>query len=265
MAAALDALDATVGSEEERALLRELVQNRGQEHLVAGWLRGERDADKRRLLGQLGALDLALPGGGVAGYVDRARALLRASRLGESRLLGYTPSVPSGHELELGSDAFARYEAAGAEAVGGCAFVLVAGGLGERLGYSGAKLCLPTELLTRTTYLGLYAQLLRALHSLAPEGAAPLPLVIMTSDDTHAPTAALLDDNAYFGLARDQVHLLKQEKVPCLADGDARLASAPGDRYALLTKPHGHGDVHSLLHASGLAARLLPLRLRHSR
>ena len=36
MAAALDALDATVGSEEERALLRELVQNRGQEHLVAG-------------------------------------------------------------------------------------------------------------------------------------------------------------------------------------------------------------------------------------
>ena len=43
-------------------------------------------------------------------------------------------------------------------------------------------------------------------------------------------------------------------QVPCLADGDARLALDPKDAFAVQTKPHGHGDVHALLHSSGLAA-----------
>ena len=44
-------------------------------------------------------------------------------------------------------------------------------------------------------------------------------------------------------------------QVPCLADGEARLALAEGDPFRVQTKPHGHGDVHSLLHSSGLASR----------
>ena len=40
-----------------------------------------------------------------------------------------------------------------------------------------------------------------------------LEMVIMTSDDTHSRTQALLEDSAYFGMQRDQLHLLKQEKV----------------------------------------------------
>lgn len=41
----------------------------------------------------------------------------------------------------------------------------------------------------------------------------PLPLAIMTSDDTHGKTKALLEDNSYFGASPQQMHLLKQEKV----------------------------------------------------
>jgi UDP-N-acetylglucosamine pyrophosphorylase len=52
-----------------------------------------------------------------------------------------------------------------------------------------------------------------------------------------------------------QVSLIKQEKVACLIDNDATLALEPSDSFALQTKPHGHGDVHALLHSSGLAAR----------
>lgn len=37
-----------------------------------------------------------------------------------------------------------------------CGFVLVAGGLGERLGYGDIKLRLPSETCTMTTYLQLY-------------------------------------------------------------------------------------------------------------
>ena len=79
----------------------------------------------------------------------------------------------------------------------------------------------------------------------------------MTSDDTHRKTLDLLAQGDYFGLAREQVHVLKQEKVACLTDSDARLARDPKDPAQIETKPHGHGDVHGLLHSSGLAGRFL--------
>ena len=50
-----------------------------------------------------------------------------------------------------------------------------------------------------------------------------------------------------------QVTLLKQQKVAALADAQARFAAA--GPYAVQAKPHGHGDLHALLHASGIAAR----------
>jgi UDP-sugar pyrophosphorylase len=85
----------------------------------------------------------------------------------------------------------------------------------------------------------------------------------MTSDDTDAPTRELLATNANFGLSSAQLHIIKQGKVPCLADGAASLALDPADRFALLTKPHGHGDVHALIHTSGLAAKLLAQGCSH--
>jgi len=237
-------------------LLNELV-TMGQEHLVESWQPGEDEEDKRRLLLQLQALDASITGGLVA-YVRRAAALLKDSEEGKNPLEGYAPSIPAGHQLELGSPEFVKYEAVGAAAR--CGFVVVAGGLGERLGYSGIKLELPPELLTGTPYLQLYAQHVLALQRqqrLKDRSSPLLPLIIMTSDDTDLPTRALIARLGGLGLEPSQLHVLRQEKVPCLLDSAARLATAPSDRYALLTKPHGHGDVHALLHASGLAATLL--------
>eukprot|EP01018_Ginkgo_biloba_P019980 Gb_41797 [translate_table: standard] len=74
----------------------------------------------------------------------------------------------------------------------------------------------------------------------------------MTSDDTHTRTQQLLESNAFFGMKSNQVQLLKQEKVACLQDNDARMALDPCDKYKIQTKPHGHGDVHALLYSSGL-------------
>ncbi len=132
----------------------------------------------------------------------------------------------------------------------GTAFVLVAGGLGERLGYSGIKVALPTESATGTCYLQLYCESILALQARAGAGAKPLPLAIMTSGDTHERTKALLEAHNYFGLAPEQVTLMKQEKVPCLADNEARMALDAKDPFTLQTKPHGHGDVHALLHST---------------
>ena len=74
-----------------------------------------------------------------------------------------------------------------------------------------------------------------------------LPLVIMTSDDTHAPTLALLAAHGHFGLAPGQVTVLKQEKVPAMTDVTAKFAVREADPWEMDTKPHGHGDVHLLL------------------
>ena len=147
---------------------------------------------RRRLLLQLQALDASITGGLVA-YVRRAAALLKDSEEGKNPLEGYAPSIPAGHQLELGSPEFVKYEAVGASAR--CGFVVVAGGLGERLGYSGVKLELPPELLTGTPYLQLYAQHVLALQrqQRLKEPSSPLlPLIIMTSDDTDLPTRAII-------------------------------------------------------------------------
>jgi len=74
----------------------------------------------------------------------------------------------------------------------------------------------------------------------------------MTSEDTYAKTIELLEVNKYFGLQKDQITILNQEKVPAMVDNEARFGLIPG-KLLLETKPHGHGDVHTLLHMSGTA------------
>ncbi|KAF8062991.1 hypothetical protein HT031_003830 [Scenedesmus sp. PABB004] len=238
-------------SAQEREVAAMLIAE-GQEHLFAAWpAPGEADGDKARLLAQAAALDAAYHGG-LRAYLSNARRLLADSREGRNVFDGFVPSVPDGERLDYGSPRFLALEARGLAAAARSAFVLVAGGLGERLGYKGIKLSLPCESASGRCFLQLYCQTILALQA-ASGAASPLPLAIMTSDDTHAPTAALLAAHANFGMAPGQVTLLKQEKVPCLLDSAARLALDPADAYALQTKPHGHGDVHALLHASGLA------------
>jgi hypothetical protein len=212
--------------------------------------------NKRRLLDQALRLDRDYAhGGGLRGYLRNARRLLAESRRGSNPFDGYEPSVPrDGARVDYASPRFLELEARGAEAARDAAFVLVAGGLGERLGYSGLKVALPTQMTTGACFLETYVRWILALQRLS--GAErPLPLAIMTSDDTHQRTHDLLATHHHFGASPEQITLLKQEKVACLSDSDAHLALDPSDAFAIQTKPHGHGDVHSLLHSSGLARR----------
>ena len=73
------------------------------------------------------------------------------------------PSVPEGERLDFGGRAFREYERAGAAEAGAAAFVLVAGGLGERLGYSGIKLALPADLASGVCFLQA-SHCMRCLH-----------------------------------------------------------------------------------------------------
>ncbi len=111
------------------------------------------------------------------------------------------PSVPKGKKLDFGSEEFKEFEElgegaqahlltdiqctvcgqgpmpafckgrhglcdTGVEASKEAAFVLVAGGLGERLGYKGIKVALPTELASEKCFLQV--SLARTLHQTTP-------------------------------------------------------------------------------------------------
>uniref|UniRef100_A0A7S3VR13 UTP-monosaccharide-1-phosphate uridylyltransferase n=1 Tax=Dunaliella tertiolecta TaxID=3047 RepID=A0A7S3VR13_DUNTE len=237
----------------EQRFIAQLIKL-GQRSLFESWpAPGTEDAGKRRLVAQLQQLDTHYPKG-IAAYISNARQLLKDAREGKNAFEGFTPSVPHGERLDFGSPEFLSLEQGGLQEAGQAAFVLVAGGLGERLGYSGIKVALPCESATGTSFLGLYAAHILALQARSASSKR-LPFAIMTSDDTHAHTQQLLEENSYYGLDKSQVTLIKQEKVACLVDNEATLGLDPKDPYAVQTKPHGHGDVHALLHTSGLAKK----------
>eukprot|EP00756_Hemistasia_phaeocysticola_P004643 Hpha_TRINITY_DN12931_c0_g2::TRINITY_DN12931_c0_g2_i1::g.164264::m.164264/K12447/USP; UDP-sugar pyrophosphorylase len=235
--------------EQERvfALLNEI----GQAHLFADWTEGGKAQEKGALLDQASRLDKSYPGG-LKSYVANAQRLLADSRDGVNAFAAYKPEVPEGINVTFPSPEFRRLEKIGMGEVGKSAIVLVAGGLGERLGYSGVKIELPVQTATGVSFIEYYFQGLKAL---AEESGAkePIPLAIMTSDDTNQQTAKLLADSKYFGYPKEAVTIIKQEKVPSIKDNSGGFVLA--SPFELDTKPHGHGDVHSLLHSSGLAKK----------
>ena len=62
---------------------------------------------------------------------------------GENPFEVYKPEVPTGIFLKPSEAEFATYEDLGMKELPKIGFVLIAGGLGERLGYSGIKIDLP--------------------------------------------------------------------------------------------------------------------------
>ncbi|KAG0492377.1 hypothetical protein HPP92_005775 [Vanilla planifolia] len=244
-------LNLNILSPDQIELAKMLLQE-GQGHLFAHWAEPGVDDDKKKnFFDQVLRLRDHYPGG-LTAYIQNARRLLADSRAGKNPFEGFIPSVPSGEDLKFGDDNFVKLEEEGVKEAKKAAFVLVAGGLGERLGYKGIKVALPSESTTGTCFLQHYIECILALQEASHGGSNEIPLVIMTSDDTHMPITRLLESNSYFGMQPGQVKLLKQEKVACLDDNDARIALEPNDKYKIQTKPHGHGDVHALLYKSGL-------------
>ncbi len=144
--------------------------------------------------------------------------------------------------------------------------VLIAGGLGERLGYSGIKIDLPVSTVEDDyCYLKFYAHYIHACRERAiayldtsqDPSSFFVPLCIMVSDDTHDRTLSLLEKFDYFGLDKSHVDLVKQENVPALLDNDGKIALAENNVFKIITKPHGHGDIHTLLYQSGVAQKWL--------
>uniref|UniRef100_A0A7S1BAW7 UTP-monosaccharide-1-phosphate uridylyltransferase n=1 Tax=Corethron hystrix TaxID=216773 RepID=A0A7S1BAW7_9STRA len=241
---------------EQAVLARRLCIEAGQSHLFASSSSPEQQIS---LLRQLYDVHASTPGkDGLIGYVDRAKKLLLDSRTGVNPLQGFVPKVPRGETLDLSKENFEKYvqmENMGLQELGKCGFVLVAGGLGERLGYNGIKIGLPTEMTTETPYIQLYIETILAYQKKYSKGKR-LPLCIMTSGDTNEGTIALLKANHYFGMRSDQITIVQQSAgVAALTDDQAHIALDEDNPHCILRKPHGHGDIHALMYSCGVAKR----------
>lgn len=247
------------GNRQEQTLIENLLKA-GQGHLFADWDAPDiNDEAKAAFLQSLAHINSSYPGG-LAGYISNARKLLAEAKEGKNPFDGFVPHQPDKVDLTQFDAAYDHYETLGKTHFSKTAVVLVAGGLGERLGYSGIKLDIPVEVTETTSYLAHYAACLKAMEA-RMEKPTPVPFIIMVSDDTDAKTRASLEANSWFGLKKEQIHILKQELVPAIADNNGRLALA--EKYKLILKPHGHGDIHMLLYTSGLATKLGKQGIEH--
>jgi hypothetical protein len=123
----------------QRTLATELaLPPYNQAHIFAAW-ESASDEDKISSMEQLERMDKAYPSGGLKGYIDNARDLLLKSKQGVNPLEGWKPEVPQGENVDVGMENYDKFEKMGMDEVGRCGFALVAGGLGERLGYGGIK------------------------------------------------------------------------------------------------------------------------------
>jgi len=232
-----------------------------QTHVYENWPEiGTDDEGKKQLADQLADLDASYPGG-IQTYLSKARVLLKEAAEASNPFADFEASVPSGESLSYDSPVpddhtgmtFSQAEQKGLSGIKDVAFVLVAGGLGERLGYSGIKLSLETNLQTNKCYLEIYVKYIQAMQHMAESKTKDtnirIPLVIMTSGDTDPMTKKLLKDNNNFGMDEGQIQIVCQDKVAALKDSNAGLSMK--DKWNIETKPHGHGDVHHLLLREG--------------
>ena len=213
------------------------------------------EKEQKEFITQFNQLEKTCPGG-IKDYLTRAKVLLEDSKNNVNPFQDYTPEVPLGFNIKVGDEQFYELDKLGFDQIQNTVFVLVAGGLGERLGYPDIKIGLQSELITLRTYIEVYTDFIKAFEARIKKSKKDLkedfqiPLCIMTSGDTHDKTVKLLEKCKDFGLKKGQISIVKQEKCPAIIDNDCHLALKK-DQFLLETKPHGHGDIHYLLYQSG--------------
>ena len=214
-----------------------------QGHLLRFWDELSERA-RRRLKRQLLAIDFSQLG-----------AMREAIRRAEERQPRNLRPAPV---FELESDKFPYLLNTGARAVTPMgekalrdrqvACLLVAGGQGTRLGFSGPKGCYPLLPLSGMTLFEVFA---RKLRRAGREYGAPPPIYLMLSEQNQAETRKFFQDHDYFGLNPKDVLFFVQGTLPAM-NREGKLLLAAKDRIA--QTPDGHGGVLGALQGSGMLA-----------
>ena len=143
-------------------------------------------------------------------------------------------------------------EAIGVEAIkaGKVAAVLLAGGMGTRLGVDGPKGAYDIGI---TKPLYIFEQQMKNLSDVVNQCGVKVPLYIMTSDKNHEQTVSFWKAHDYFGYTEADVKFFKQDMAPAV-DYDGKIILETKDTPAL--SPNGNGGWFSSLQRAGLCEDL---------
>lgn len=147
---------------------------------------------------------------------------------------------------------FAEFEKAGVEAIraGKVAAVLLAGGMGTRLGVDGPKGAYDIGL---TKPLYIFEQQMKNLLEVTEKCGVLVPLYIMTSDKNHEQTTAFWKEHGYFGYPESAVRFFKQDMASAV-DYDGKIILESKGMPAM--SPNGNGGWFASMKRAGLCEDL---------
>lgn len=142
----------------------------------------------------------------------------------------------------------ARYEAIGTEAIksGKLAAVLLAGGMGTRLGSDNPKGMYNIGL-TKDVYI--FQRLICNLMDIVNLTDTKLHLFVMTSDKNHEATTTFFEEKHYFGYDKNYIHFFKQDMAPA---SDYNGKALMEEKWKIATSPNGNGGWFSSMIGSGM-------------
>lgn len=196
-----------------------------QEHVLAHWEQLDEIA-RARLATQIDDVDFDL----LLTEEPRPQARSRASDSLQP------PTVITLEDQLASHEAFLEGEQCLSE--GRVGVVLVAGGMGTRLGFEHPKGMFPIGPVSGHS---LFQVLIERIVALSRRYGVRIPLYLMTSDVTHKATVRFLRENDAFGLNPDDLKIFCQGTLPAIDATSRRLLLvSPGE---LATCPDGHGGL----------------------
>ncbi|MCR4797793.1 MAG: UDPGP type 1 family protein [Lachnospiraceae bacterium] len=213
----------------------QLLREKGQEHILKFYDELE-DEQKSALLQQIADLDFSL--------LDAIRDSKEAKR-GVIEPLGAV-EIP---EIEERKEEFTE-EGLKAIREGKLAAVLLAGGMGTRLGFDKPK---GSFIIGETMELSIFECLFHNLMEVTDMAGVLIPIYVMTSEKNHEDTVLFFEEENYFGYDPAYVHFFTQDMAPAV-DYDGKLLLEEKGRLA--TSPNGNGGWFSSLYKAGLVEDL---------
>ncbi len=252
-------MDASTSLSATREQLLPILQEAGQAHLLAYWDRLT-DEQRQELVQQIAAIDFrALRelrtqyGGG-----STAKALEQSPWAALAERAESPPAVRlDGSGLPCSLDD-ARQAGEAALSAGEVGMILVAGGLGTRLGFDRPKGMFRLGPLSDRP---LFQIIVDHLLAVGERYGRAIPLYVMTSDATDRATREFFAENDNFGLAAEQLRFFQQGSMWALdQQGDRILLESPG---RIFVGPDGHGGMLAALAGSGALADMQQRGLKH--
>ncbi len=210
---------------------KNILNDIGQEH-VLGFLDELDESAKESLLDQILETDFS-----VLGRLDEENSGERGAFAPLAAMQCSEIESRRGELYEAGINAIRS---------GKTAALLLAGGMGTRLGFDHPKGMYNVGI-TRPLYI--FECLINNLLDVVKESETWIRLFIMTSEKNHDDTVSFFKEKDYFGYKADMVSFFKQKMAPC-CDFDGKLYMEAKDRIS--TSPNGNAGWYSSMIRAGL-------------